>query len=346
MIETERTSEDVRSPSLGGRRRAPVLRRMIRLRGPALVSALVVLIGIGSAGAYRYAHSYYVYRGYAPPVEPHFVETFARKGHVAHRAVVVRGTILKTNVWSTVLGGHWISTYVFLPPGYFDHPETRYPVLYFLHGLHSAGFTYLTVLGGAVDEDVLVAEQRMKPMIVVIPSGPYRQDTEWADTAIGKWDTFVATELVNEIDARYRTIPAAQSRVLAGLSEGGYGALNISLHHPKTFGVIESWSGYSIADVTSGVFGDSRTTLADNSPLDTLPGVAQTLKQQHVYFFFYVGDQDPFYDQNVEFARELARFGIDHRFFWDSGAHSWHLWRRQMIGSLLAASDHVSDAPA
>ncbi len=349
MIETDRRTVDARSPSLGGRRVAPVLRgigRPGRTRRIVAGVALVSIIATGSIGAYRYARSYYMYRGYAPPVEPHFVETVARKGHVAHRVVVVKGTILKTNVWSTILGGRWISTYVFLPPGYFDHPENRYPVLYFLHGLHSAGFTYLTVLGGAVDEDVLVAEQRMKPMIVVIPSGSYHQDTEWADTAIGKWDTFVATDLVNEIDARYRTIRASEARVLAGLSEGGYGALNIGLHHPRIFGTIESWSGYSIADVTSHVFGDSQATLAENSPLYTLPAVAATLLKHHVYVYFYVGREDPFFGQNLAFANELTEYGIAHRFFWEAGGHGWRLWRRQMVPALIAASDHVNDASA
>ena len=351
MIETDQVLADARSPSLGGGRPVPVSRRLGRLawrgRRPALVLAGLVVIVVGCFGAYRYARSYWVYRGFPPPSEPAFVQTVSKKGRPTHRVVVLRGTILKTNVWSTSLGGKWISTYVFLPPGYSDHPQRRYPVLYFLHGLHSAGFTYLTVLGGAVDEDVLVAEQRMKPMIVVIPSGPWRSDTEWADTArFGKWDTFVARDLVDAIDARFRTIPASDGRVIAGLSEGGYGALNIGIHHPRIFGVIESWSGYTVADPSSGLFGTDGQTLAQNSPLYLLPSVAGTLREHHVFIYFYIGTLDPFYGQNVAFANELTRFGIEHRFFDEDTGHLWRLWRRQMVPSLLVASEHVSDAVA
>jgi S-formylglutathione hydrolase FrmB len=62
------------------------------------------------------------------------------------------------------------------------------------------------------------------------------------------WETFVTRDLVRAIDARYRTIPDGTARGLAGLSEGGYGALNIGLHHPGEFDLLESWSGYMIAD--------------------------------------------------------------------------------------------------
>jgi S-formylglutathione hydrolase FrmB len=37
-------------------------------------------------------------------------------------------------------------------------------------------------------------------------------------------------------------------RAIGGLSEGGYGAINIALHHPREFSVVESWSGYRAAD--------------------------------------------------------------------------------------------------
>jgi DNA-binding NarL/FixJ family response regulator len=52
----------------------------------------------------------------------------------------------------------------------------------------------------------------------------------------------VFQDLVTAIDARYRTIASPAARGLAGLSEGGYGALNIGLHHIDKFGTIEAMS--------------------------------------------------------------------------------------------------------
>jgi enterochelin esterase-like enzyme len=307
-------------------------------------SAAVALIAVGSLGAYRYASSYYVYRGFPPPIEPGFVRTTGPK---PHRVPVPTGTVLKTRVWSRALGGRWIATYVYLPPGYQTHPSARYPVFYFLHGLHSPAFTFLTVLGGAVDEDVLVAQQRVKPMIFVIPGGPWSLDTEWANGGhTGDWETFVARDLVWAIDARFRTIRASGARVLGGLSEGGYGALNIGLHHPSTFGVIESWSGYTVADVTAGVFGKDQARLAYNSPLSTVASVASILRRRHVFIWFYVGTEDPFLRQNQSFANELTLLRIRHELLSTEAGHLWRIWRQFMVPALLAASDHIRDVRA
>ena len=48
-----------------------------------------------------------------------------------------------------------------------------------------------------------------------------------------RWETFVARDVVRAIDARYRTIRSGAGARVAGLSEGGYGALNIGIHHPR-----------------------------------------------------------------------------------------------------------------
>ncbi len=41
----------------------------------------------------------------------------------------------------------------------------------------------------------------------------------------GNWEDFVVKDVVNYIDANFRTLPSADSRALIGLSMGGYGAL-------------------------------------------------------------------------------------------------------------------------
>jgi S-formylglutathione hydrolase FrmB len=251
-------------------------------------------------------------------------------------------------VWSPALGGQWVKTMVFLPPGYQRSSTTRYPVLYWLHGLHSQGFSLLTVTGAAADEDVLVAQKRIKPLIIVIPSGGWRLDTEWADGVApnSSWETFVARDLTRAIDQRFRTIATRAGRAIGGLSEGGYGALNIALHHPDTFGFVESWSGYTIADPTSHVFGTDQRRLDYNSPLYEVSAVAPTLIRNHDYFWFYVGNEDPYRAQNAAFAAALTRLRVPHGYFSVRGVHSWRLWRRFMVESLLVLSAHISDVTA
>ena len=138
-----------------------------------------------------------------------------------------------------------------LPPGYASHPGQRYGVLYLLHGFPGEPAQFLNVGQVASTEATLVAAGQIKPVILVMPSGSRSllADKEWANgiSRANAWESFVARDLVHAIDARYRTIARASGRGIAGLSEGGYGAFNIGLHHPGEFGLLESWSGYVTA---------------------------------------------------------------------------------------------------
>ena len=302
-----------------------------------LVVGLASLIAVGGVGLYGYANSFWVYRGYTQPQEPRFVTIAGPRPRVVR---VFRGTHQLIHVLSAAVGPKPIQVEVILPPGYSSSSNRRYPVFYFLHGLPGEMFTYRTVLQGLAVEDVLIAQRRLKPMIVVVPGGPWRGDTEWADgiRPVSGWDTFVSRDLVRAIDRRFRTIPRTIDRAIAGLSEGGYGALNIGLHHPEVFGTIESWSGYTIADPTSGVFGTDARLLEYDSPLRFLPNVVQELRRYHTLFWFYVGIDDRFFHQNLAFADELTKFRIPHFFFSAVGGHSWPLWRHNLGPALIVAS--------
>ena len=185
-------------------------------------------------------------------------------------------------------------------------------------------------------------------MILVMPSGSTGtfSDEEWANgvRANSAWETFVARDLVKAIDSRYRTIRSGAGRAIGGLSEGGYGALNIAFHHPREFHVIESWSGYQQADNLRSIFGGRPSLLRHNSPAVTLAAVARTLRREHAFVWFYSGSKDPFNAQNGAFAGQLARAGVAHRYFVVRGGHNWAIWRGEAMPALLAATHHLAHA--
>jgi len=133
-----------------------------------------------------------------------------------------------------------------------------------------------------------------------------------------------------------------RSRAIAGLSEGGYGAINIALHHPGEFHVVESWSGYERAPRIPSIFGAAGQRLAANTPLARLPKVADVLRHAHVFFWFYSGADDPFHRQNREFSRELTRARVPHDYLEVPGGHNWAVWRGNVEPSLLAASTRLA----
>lgn len=307
------------------------------LRRPTFVAGAAGLLAFvvgGGLGFYRYAQNYSLYRGFPPPGDPAFVTE--------------KGAVERTFVVSPALGGRRQAVDVFLPPGYASEPWRRYPVFYLLHGFPGRPAAFLRTVRVGVVEDVLVARRAVPPMILVMPFGSTGTftDKEWADGVRRheRWETFVARDLVRAIDARYRTIPTGAARAIGGLSEGGYGALNIALHHPGEFRVAESWSGYQRADNLRSIFGGRASLLRRNSPLLVLPRIAPALRRARTFVWFYSGTSDPLRGQNRAFAAELRRAGVHYRFRILAGGHNWALWRGQAANALLAASRHLANA--
>jgi enterochelin esterase-like enzyme len=262
--------------------------------------------------------------------------------------VTQKGTVQRFYFASAALGGRRQPVDVYLPPGYASHPQRRYPVFYLLHGFPGRPGAFLQTVRLGVVEDVLLAKRKAQPVILVMPFGSTGTftDEEWANGVRpgDGWETFVARDLVRTVDSRYRTIRAGWARALGGLSEGGYGALNIGLHHPGEFRVLESWSGYERAADLRSIFGHEQPLLARNSPLVQLPQDAAALKRAHTYVWFYTGSDDRLRGQNAAFAGELAREHIPYRFFVVRGGHDWALWRGNAADAMLAASRHLGHA--
>ena len=304
--------------------------------------AFTVLAVLGTWGTVRYISTFWLYRGFPPPTAPHSVTVSGPRGRT--RVPVVLPAVQGITVTSPALGGYADPVYVVLPPGYASHPGQRYPVLYLLHGFPGEPVQFLNIGQVATTEATLVAAGRMKPMILVIPAGTRSllTEEEWANGIRpgNDWETFIARDLVHAIDARYRTMPGA--RGIAGLSEGGYGALNIGLHHPGEFRVLESWSGYMVADNIPAIFGRNPQLLAYNSPASWLHAVLPQVRANGTYIWFYIGASDPLTAQNRAFAAELTALGVPHQFFVAPGRHNWGLWRGLMPQSLIIASEHLS----
>ncbi len=291
----------------------------------------IVAISAGLIGTYHYLDNYWLYRGFAPPKDPAYVST--------------KGSFSQLTVTSAALGGRQQAVDVYLPPGYATHPTDRYPVIYLLHGFPGVPATYFRAGRLGVVEDILITKHKIRPAILVAPFGSTGvfTDKEWANGLRPHqgWETFLARDVVRAIDAHYRTIPAGWARALIGLSEGGYGALNIGAHHPAEFRVLESWSGYVQADNIASIFGGRKALLRRNSPALTFPSVARRLRAAHTFVWFYSGSVDSLLSQNVQFARELTRLGISSHFSVIRGGHDWALWRGQASNALLAASTHL-----
>ena len=307
----------------------------LRLPGPAACAAglgsLAVFVAVGLFGVHGYLDNFLQYRGFAPPRDPAYVAQ--------------PGTVQRVLVKSPALGGRRQEAYVYLPSGYGDHPHRRYPVLYLLHGFPGRPLAFLETVQMGVVDDMLTATHRAQPLILVMPFGSTGTftDEEWVNGVRpgNGWGTFVSRDLVRAVDAQFRTIRSARGRAIGGLSEGGYGAIDIALHHPREFSVVESWSGYQRPDKIRSIFGPQLSGLAANDPRLLLPRVAPTLRRLGTYLWFYSGSTDPMHVQNGAFARELERLRISHHYFLVYGGHNWAIWRDNARRAYVAAAERL-----
>lgn len=169
------------------------------------------------------------------------------------RAEAQHGQIIYDTVYGKSLENNLVgdsprrSTIVYLPPSY-ANSQKRYPVVYLLHGNNAInliwvngriqGFNILTAM------DSLTRTGTVSEMIIVMPDANNRfRGSHYANSSVtGNWLDFIAKDLVQYIDRKYRTIANPGSRGLAGHSMGGRGSLNIAMKSPGIFGAIYAMS--------------------------------------------------------------------------------------------------------
>ena len=233
---------------------------------------------------------------------------------------------------SGVLPGELRTGLVYLPPGFTT--SRRYPVVYLLHGMPGSPSEYPAGTNLVDFADTAIADGTLRPFIAVMPAaGPdHRYNGEWA----GSWETSLVNRVIPWVDAHLPTFADQGDRVIAGLSAGGFGAVNIALHNPGLFGTVEAWSGYFEPPHDGPFRRVSAVTLNANDPTSIVQRHAAALRRDHVRIFLSVGStQDRWTEaRTLEFAAELRALGISHRLWLAPGGHDGKFWRRQLPAAL------------
>jgi S-formylglutathione hydrolase FrmB len=161
--------------------------------------------------------------------------------------------------------------WVYLPPGYDDDPERRYPSVYMIQGLtgqldmwrnRSAFRPNFPELA-----DDLFASGEAPPCVVVwVDAWTSYGGSQFLDSpGTGRYHTYLCDEIVPWVDRRYRTLAAAEHRGIAGKSSGGYGAMVTPMLRPDLFGGLATHAGDALFEVCYlPEFRDSARALRDD----------------------------------------------------------------------------------
>lgn len=165
---------------------------------------------------------------------------------------MVRGHLHLTRAYSIPgLTGTRACT-VYLPPGYFEHPERRYPVAYFFdgqnmfgdHGSYSGGWRLHQIL------DERATKGKAVPIVVAIHHGGSHRIEDLSPWGIGRGRrgradallNWVTHELAGFVNADLRVLPGAHNTLIGGSSLGGLAALYAFFKHPQFFGHVLAMS--------------------------------------------------------------------------------------------------------
>jgi enterochelin esterase-like enzyme len=143
------------------------------------------------------------------------------------------------------------------------------------------------------------------------------------------------------VDRHLPTIPSRAGRILAGLSAGGYGAVDIGLRHPTLFGTLEAWSGYFRPLRAGALVNADQQALDAHDPSLLARAEAPLLRRLGTRFFLSCGaSADRVTARETRaFSLELRALRLPHTLWLAPGGHDGALWRRQLPSALTYALD-------
>jgi enterochelin esterase-like enzyme len=206
---------------------------------------------------------------------------------------------------------------VYTPPEYTKN--TKYPVLYLLHGIGDDETGWSQKGNAKVILDNLYGQKGIVPMIVVMPNG--RADVDDRATGPGarnaaafeKFEGDLLKDIIPFIESKYSVKTGLENRALAGLSMGGGQSLNFGLAHLDMFAWI---GGFSSAPNTK-------------SPAELVPD-PNVAKAKLKLLWISCGDKDGLINISQGVHAYLKEKNVPHIWHVDSGAHEWPVWKNDL----------------
>jgi enterochelin esterase-like enzyme len=243
------------------------------------------------------------------PIKP------AQPGFDTMRATIPHGK-MDTVTYQSKTVGTKRKAIIYTPPGF--SKNKKYPVLYLLHGIGGDAKEWLN---GAAPQNILdnlYADEKVEPMIIVMPNGRAMKD----DRAIGNvfdsakvqafanFEKDLLNDLIPFIEKKYPVLTDREHRASAGLSMGGGQSLNFGLGNLDKFAWV---GGFSSAPNTK-------------KPEELVPDAA-ALKQKIKLLFISCGASDGLISFSKRTHDYLQQHDVPHIYFIEPGVHDFKVWK-------------------
>jgi putative esterase len=155
-----------------------------------------------------------------------------------------------------VLGDpHVRPLWVYVPPGYDQEPDRRYPAVYQIQGLTGQLDMWRNRMFARRNfpelADEGIASGEIPPCIVVwVDCWTSLGGSQFVDSpGTGRYHTYLCDEVVPWVDATYRTLAEREHRGIQGKSSGGYGAMLTPMLRPDLWGGLATHAGDALFEM-------------------------------------------------------------------------------------------------
>jgi enterochelin esterase-like enzyme len=213
--------------------------------------------------------------------------------------------------------------YVYTPPDYDPQRKEEYPVLYLLHGYSDDASGWTAVGRANVIMDNLIAQGKIKPMLVVMPLGygapeilsrGFSRFANLREKNMTKFRDALITEVIPQVERDYHASSDRESRAIAGLSMGGAESLFTGLNNIDKFAWVGAFSSGGLNQDFSAEF----------------PNLDSKANDELHLLWIACGTEDGLIGPNRKFREWLDSKNIHHTSIETPGMHTWMVWRRNL----------------
>ena len=251
---------------------------------------------------------------------------------------VPHGAVAEVTYKSSTLGRDR-RMHVYTPPGY-ENGRDRYPVFYLLHGAGDNDDSWSTVGRAGFILDNLIATQKARPMVVVMPAG-HTSRTNANSVGRSATDEFVGdfvTDVMPYVEKHYRVLTDRPNTAIAGLSMGGLQTLEVAIPRLERFAYVGVYSSGLIgAFPNAGGRGaaPAAATPAPAGPVEWEKVHAAKLDDANLkkglrLLWFGTGKEDFLLSTTNATVDLFKRHGFSPVFVESSGGHTWINWRNYL----------------
>lgn len=218
--------------------------------------------------------------------------------------------------------------YVYTPPGYAPAAGTTYPVLYLLHGYSDDASGWTAVGKANLILDSLIAEEKAKPMIVVMPLGygapeilhPSGSTGAFQDPALrernfSRFSAALTDEVIPQVERTYKADSRRDARAITGLSMGGAESLLTGLNRLDLFSWIGAFSAGGLSKDFDAAF----------------PRIDASVNAKIHLLWVACGTEDRLIKPNRDLVLWLKSKDIHVTPVETTGMHTWMVWRRNLL---------------